>query len=101
LEVWAWAGDGELAARLADTGVDQDRLFVLAHSRIPDQPMPAQVSFIPEDPEAFARALYGFLHECDHRGARLIVVERLPDGASWDGVRDRLVRASVPEGGAR
>ena len=101
LEVWAWAGDGELAARLADTGVDQDRLFVLAHSRIPDHPMPAQVSFIPEDPEAFARALYGFLHECDHRGARLIVVERLPDGASWDGVRDRLVRASVPEGGTR
>lgn len=96
LEVWAWTDDAELAARLRDTGVDHERLFVLAHSRIPDQPMPAQVSFIPEDPEAFARALYGFLHECDHRGARLIVVERLPVGTSWDGVRDRLMRASVP-----
>jgi L-threonylcarbamoyladenylate synthase len=96
LEVWAWTEDAELAVRLRDTGVDHERLFVLAHSRIPDQPMPAQVSFIPEDPEAFARALYGFLHECDHRGARLIVVERLPVGTSWDGVRDRLMRASVP-----
>lgn len=101
LEVWAWAGDVELAARLADTGVDPDRLFVLAHSRIPNQPMPAQVSFIPDEPEAFARALYGFLHECDHRRARMIVVEQLPVGASWDGVRDRLMRASVPEGPAR
>lgn len=101
LEVWAWTDDAELAVRLRDTGVDHERLFVLAHSRIPDQPMPAQVSFIPEDPEAFARALYGFLHECDHRGARLIVVERLPVGTSWDGVRDRLLRASVPAVGGR
>ena len=98
LAVWAWTDDAELAARLIDSGVDPERLFVLAHSRIPDQPMPAQVSFIPEDPEAFARALYGFLHDCDHRGAQLIIVERLPSGHSWDGIRDRLLRASVPAG---
>ena len=99
LEVWNWTDDAELARRLIDTGIDSERLYVLAHSRIPNQPMPAQVSFIPEDPEAFARALYGFLHECDHRGAQLVVVERLPVGGLWAGVRDRLLRASVPASG--
>lgn len=95
LEVWAWSDDGELADRLTAQGIGKDRLFVLAHSHIPSDPMPAQVSFIPDDPEAFARALYGYLHECDARGAALVVVERLPSDPAWDGVRDRLQRASA------
>lgn len=96
LEIWDWNSDAALAGRLAATGIDTDRLFVLAHSRVPNEPMPAQVSFIPDDPEAFARAIYGFLHQCDARGAALVVIERLPQDPSWDGVRDRLDRASAP-----
>lgn len=99
LEMWAWNSDSELADRLTAQGIGKDRLFVLAHSRIPSDPMPAQVSFIPDDPEAFARALYRYLHECDARGATLVVVERLPRDSAWDGVRDRLQRASASVGG--
>lgn len=94
LEVWDWTDDLDLAARLRSSGIDREHLFVLTHSRIPRDPMPAQVSFIPEDPEAFARALYGYLHECDALGARRIIVERLPAGPEWEGPRDRLLRAS-------
>ena len=41
------------------------------------------------------RAFYGYLHDCDARGAALIVVEALPPGGEWDGIRDRLLRASA------
>ena len=96
LVVWSWREDRELADRLAGESIDPSQVHLLAHSRIPSEAMPAQVSFIPDDPEAFARALYGYLHLCDDRGARLIVIEELPAGSAWDGVRDRLLRASVP-----
>ena len=98
LEVWSWQTDGELKARLADRPVPADHIFVLTHSRVPTEPIPAQVSFIPDDPEAFARALYGYLHQCDDRGAALVVIEQLPLGSAWDGIRDRLQRASASDG---
>ena len=50
------------------------------------------------DLEAFARALYGYLHQCDDRGAALVVIEQLPPGSAWDGIRDRLQRASASDG---
>jgi len=96
LEVWSWSGDQELRERVLRQGISPERLFLLAHSRIPQEPIPAQVSFIPEDAEAFARALYGYLHECDDRGAALVVIEALPADPAWDGIRDRLLRASAP-----
>jgi L-threonylcarbamoyladenylate synthase len=98
LEVWSWQTDGELKARLADRLIPADHVFVLSHSRVPTEPIPAQVSFIPDDPEAFARALYGYLHQCDDRGAALVVIEQLPPGSAWDGIRDRLQRASASDG---
>jgi L-threonylcarbamoyladenylate synthase len=98
LEVWSWQTDGELKARLADHLIPADHVFVLTHSQVPTEPIPAQVSFIPDDPEAFARALYGYLHQCDDRGAALVVIEQLPPGSAWDGIRDRLQRASTSDG---
>ena len=96
LEVWSWQDDEALAAMLERQALAPERIFVLAHSRVPrDLPL-AQISFIPDDPEAFARALYGYLHDCDHRGAALVVIESLPPGSAWDGVRDRLQRAAAP-----
>lgn len=101
LVVWSWCGDRELTERILAEALPAEQVHVLAHSRIPGDPMPAQVSFIPDDPEAFARALYGYLHQCDDRGARLIIIEEPPSGAAWDGVRDRLLRASAPKGDHR
>lgn len=95
LKVWSWESDAELLDRVIQESIPPERLFVVTHSRVPREPIPAQVSFIPDDPEAFARALYGYLHECDDRGAALVVIEDLPTGSAWDGVRDRLLRASA------
>jgi L-threonylcarbamoyladenylate synthase len=49
---------------------------------------------MPADPAAYAARLYDQLHALDARGVEVIVVERVPDGAAWDGIRDRLERAA-------
>ncbi len=96
LEIWSWESDAELLERVTRESISPEQLFVLTHSRVPEEPIPAQISFLPDDPEAFARALYGYLHECDDRGAQLVVIEKLPTGSAWGGIRDRLQRASAP-----
>jgi L-threonylcarbamoyladenylate synthase len=52
------------------------------------------VAVIPHDAEAFARALYAELHQCDEAGAKLIVVETPPSGEEWRAITDRLTRAA-------
>ncbi len=49
---------------------------------------------MPGEAGAYAAQLYAVLHELDARGCELILVERVPEGAEWDGVRDRLRRAA-------
>lgn len=49
---------------------------------------------MPDEPAAYARALYGALHDADDTGASLVLIEAPPDGPAWDGVRDRLTRAA-------
>jgi L-threonylcarbamoyladenylate synthase len=49
---------------------------------------------LPPEPLDYASKLYGVLHALDEAGCEVIVVERVPDGAEWLGVRDRLSRAS-------
>jgi L-threonylcarbamoyladenylate synthase len=47
------------------------------------------------EPDAAARRLYGALRELDAAGLDLILVQPPPAGAEWDGVRDRLQRATA------
>jgi L-threonylcarbamoyladenylate synthase len=49
---------------------------------------------VPEDPARYAALLYDTLHGFDDAGADVIVVERVPAGTVWAGVRDRLERAA-------
>jgi L-threonylcarbamoyladenylate synthase len=51
---------------------------------------------LPADPGLYARELYSTLHELDDLGCDLILVEGVPEGPAWAGVRDRLRRASHP-----
>ena len=51
---------------------------------------------MPNDPAAYARALYHALHTLDAAGCDVILVEAPPEGAAWAGVRDRLSRAAQP-----
>jgi len=50
---------------------------------------------MPDDAAATAQQLFAVLREFDAQGARLIWVETPPATHDWDGVRDRLQRASV------
>ncbi|WP_394789125.1 L-threonylcarbamoyladenylate synthase [Rhodoferax sp.] len=57
----------------------------------------AQVVYrrMPDDAEAAAQELFAALRQFDTQGVRLIWIETPPDGPDWEGVRDRLQRASV------
>jgi L-threonylcarbamoyladenylate synthase len=50
---------------------------------------------MPSDAAQAAQALFATLRELDAAGVSQIWVETPPDGASWDGVRDRLQRAAA------
>jgi L-threonylcarbamoyladenylate synthase len=50
---------------------------------------------MPTDAAAAAQQLFAVLREFDAQGVQLIWIESPPDASEWDGVRDRLVRASA------
>ena len=50
---------------------------------------------MPTRADACAQELFAVLRELDATGVKLIWVETPPDGAEWDGVRDRLQRAAA------
>jgi L-threonylcarbamoyladenylate synthase len=50
---------------------------------------------MPDDAAETARQLFSVLREFDDQGVALIWVEAPPDDPAWDGVRDRLQRASA------
>jgi L-threonylcarbamoyladenylate synthase len=49
---------------------------------------------MPNNPLAYARALYATLHELDAEGYAVVAVERPPATDAWAGVHDRLKRAA-------
>lgn len=67
---------------------------LLRSVRFTDASAPVVDVLMPDDPSAYARALYGALHEADDAGAALVLIEAPPEGTAWDGVRDRLTRAA-------
>ncbi len=95
LVVWHWTDDVDLARQLHAAGVAPSDAWILTHTRLPTSGWYPHAMMIPAEPEAFARALYAELHRCDDGGARLIVVEAVPEGSAWDGIADRLRRAGA------
>jgi L-threonylcarbamoyladenylate synthase len=49
---------------------------------------------LPATPSGYARGLYAAMHTLDNEGCTLIVIQLPPTGAAWDGVRDRILRAT-------
>ena len=82
----------ELSVRL---GFAQRRTCVIAHASVPGAGEWLRVAVVPHDAEAYARALYAELHQCDELGANGIIVEQLPDAPEWRALADRLQRASA------
>ena len=95
LIVTTWKNDADLAAQIGNWKLEIGNVQIVAHTKIPTSFGAANVSVIPHDAEAFARALYAELHRCDAAGAELIVVEAPPDLPEWSGIADRLRRAAA------
>lgn len=95
LRIWFWRDADDLVRRIQHAGFDTKRAHVIAHSCIPISPELPNVSVVPPEAEAFARAIYSELHRCDENEAGLIIVESIPEGARWEGIADRLQRAST------
>lgn len=51
---------------------------------------------MPDDPAAFAAAVYATLHALDHRDLDRIICDPLPSTEAWHAVHDRLSRAAGP-----
>jgi L-threonylcarbamoyladenylate synthase len=95
LLVLNWHNETDLKSQIANRKSQIQNCFIIAHTKIPGGENFADVSVMPHDAEAFARALYAELHRCDAAGAELIVVEAPPDSAEWSGIADRLRRAAA------
>ena len=91
----SWQDEDGLGQLMNDQGIDPHRACIIAHTRVPLDGRFPHVMLIPDDAEAFARALYAELHRCDEMGVEWIVVEALPETPDWAGIRDRLRRASA------
>jgi L-threonylcarbamoyladenylate synthase len=94
LIVCQWKDTEDLRSEIARRQIGSSRCHVVAHTHIPVGLGTAQVSIIPHDPAAFARALYAELHRCDDAGAKVIFVEAPPESPEWRAIADRLRRAA-------
>lgn len=90
-----WRDEQHLQQQLQTASIVPHRTWILAHSQIPTGRLFPNVCIIPDDAEAYARAIYGELHRCDEAGAELIIVETPPDGPVWAAISDRLRRAAA------
>jgi L-threonylcarbamoyladenylate synthase len=94
LVLLSWENETDLKSKLKSRGLETLQIHVISHTQIPSGLGSSQVSVIPHDAEAFARAIYAELHRCDELGAELIVVESPPGTKEWEAIIDRLKRAS-------
>ena len=93
--VISWKNEAELGHHVQSSGIKPEAVHVIAYDRIPQSNPFGRVAIIPHDEDAYARALYAELHRSDQLGASLIIVERPPAGPEWEGIHDRLKRASA------
>ena len=84
----------QLQAALDVLGADAKHIAVYARATLRAARAVPQRR-MPQDAAACAQELFAVLRELDATGVRLIWVETPPDGAAWDGVRDRLQRAAA------
>ena len=77
----SWARQLDFEEIVRTTGLDRSVISVMTYNEIPEGTGFARVSVIPDDAEAYARALFSELHLCDEVGSELILVEALPEGA--------------------
>ena len=96
LAVLEWDDDADLRRQVRRLGWARRTVQILAHTNIPGRAGWGGVSLIPCHPDGCAQALYAELHRCDQQGGAGIVIEAVPKDPQWEGIADRLRRASAP-----
>ncbi len=76
-------------------GADAANIAIYARSIVRIKSEKVLYRRMPDDALATAQQLFAVLRDFDAKGVKLIWIENLPEAAEWDGVRDRLVRASA------
>jgi L-threonylcarbamoyladenylate synthase len=92
---------GQLAARIAALGAAS--VGVLAPGAALPGALAADLALYlvaPDDPEDYARALYGNLRRLDASLARILLLAQPPAGSRWEAILDRLERAAAGSAGA-
>lgn len=95
VEIWRWKNTEDLESQISKRPWQISKVHIIAHTVVPAGGSFGAVSVIPHDAEAFARAIYAQLHQCDEAGAKWIVVEALPSTDEWTAIADRLRRAAA------
>jgi L-threonylcarbamoyladenylate synthase len=87
------------AADQVSTGAGQSpsgpHIAVYARAPLKSRATQVLIRRMPDDSVATAQQLFAVLREFDAQGVQLIWIETLPAAPEWDGVRDRLQRASA------
>ena len=76
-------------------GADAAHIAVFARSIVRIKSSQVLHRRMPDDALATAEQLFAVLRDFDAQGVKLIWIEPVPESAEWDGVRDRLSRASA------
>jgi L-threonylcarbamoyladenylate synthase len=76
-------------------GADAAHIAVYARSIVRIKSSKVLYRRMPDDALATAEQLFAVLRDFDAQGVKLIWIEPVPDSLEWDGVRDRLSRASA------
>ena len=85
----------ELRTALELLGAEAKNIAVWARTPLHSESRQLVLRRMPDDADAAAQQLFAVLRTFDDAGARLIWVETPPPDAAWDGVRDRLQRATA------
>jgi L-threonylcarbamoyladenylate synthase len=86
---------GAIQTALDLLGKDAANIAIYARSILRIQSEKVIYRRMPDDALATAQQLFAVLRDFDAKGVKLIWIENLPEAAEWDGVRDRLARASA------
>lgn len=88
----------EQLVQTAQSFISQGRIVAIFSREKKPELLSSQAYWVtaPSLAEAYAQVLYARLHELDHLGADILLVEAVPEDEAWLAVRDRLQRAATP-----
>jgi L-threonylcarbamoyladenylate synthase len=94
LHLFSHASESQLVEFVQSRNSSPGKTHILSHVARRFQFHWGNFILIPDDPEAYARALYAELFRSDQSQPDQILIEMPPDSPAWAGIHDRLIRAA-------